>query len=69
MLYVSPNQPGSKFTFKSRYENYINGKFVPPVKGRYFDNPSPITGLKRARQRDCVLCNHVVSFVFRLPKG
>jgi aldehyde dehydrogenase len=45
MQYVSPNQPGSKVTFKSRYENYINGEFVPPVKGRYFDNPSPVTGL------------------------
>ncbi len=44
MLYVSPNQPDSKVTFKSRYENYINGAFVPPVKGRYFDNPSPVTG-------------------------
>jgi aldehyde dehydrogenase len=44
MLYVSPNQPESKVTFKSRYENYINGAFVPPVSGRYFDNPSPVTG-------------------------
>ncbi|MEM9666131.1 MAG: aldehyde dehydrogenase family protein, partial [Bacteroidota bacterium] len=29
---------------KSRYENYINGEFVPPVDGRYFENPSPIDG-------------------------
>jgi len=42
--YVSPNQPGSKVTFKSRYGNYINGEFVPPTNGRYFDNPSPVTG-------------------------
>lgn len=30
--------------FKARYENYIGGKFVPPVKGEYFDNYSPIDG-------------------------
>jgi len=30
--------------FKSQYENYIGGKFVPPVKGEYFDNLSPIDG-------------------------
>lgn len=44
MRYVSPNQPGSKVNFKSRYGNYINGEFVPPVNGRYFENPSPVTG-------------------------
>ena len=31
--------------FKSRYENFINGVFTPPVKGEYFDNISPIDGL------------------------
>lgn len=31
-------------TFKSRYEHYIGGKFVPPVKGEYFDNVSPVDG-------------------------
>ncbi|MBL7712932.1 MAG: aldehyde dehydrogenase [Chitinophagaceae bacterium] len=31
-------------SFKSQYENYIGGKFVPPVKGEYFDNSSPIDG-------------------------
>ena len=30
--------------FKSHYDNYINGKFIPPVSGRYFDNVSPIDG-------------------------
>jgi aldehyde dehydrogenase len=29
---------------KARYGNYIGGKLVEPVEGRYFDNPSPITG-------------------------
>ncbi len=31
--------------FKSRYDNFIGGKFVAPVKGRYFNNITPITGL------------------------
>ena len=32
--------------FKQRYDNYIGGKFTPPVNGRYFDNTTPITGAK-----------------------
>ena len=30
--------------FKPQYDNFIGGKFVPPVKGEYFDNISPIDG-------------------------
>lgn len=30
--------------FKARYDNFIGGKFVPPVKGLYFDNISPVDG-------------------------
>ena len=44
MIYAAPGQPGSKVTFKKRYENYIGGKWVPPVKGQYFENVSPVTG-------------------------
>jgi aldehyde dehydrogenase len=29
---------------KSRYENWIGGQFRAPVKGKYFSNPTPITG-------------------------
>ena len=32
------------FPYKKRYENYIGGKWVPPVAGNYFANVSPITG-------------------------
>jgi len=32
----------SKPKFKEKYGNFINGKFVEPVGGEYFDNPSPI---------------------------
>jgi aldehyde dehydrogenase len=33
-----------KPVFKERYGNFIGGKFVDPIKGQYFDNPSPIDG-------------------------
>ena len=36
----STNKP----PFQARYGNYIGGKFVDPVDGRYFENTSPITG-------------------------
>ncbi|GAN79874.1 aldehyde dehydrogenase [Acidocella aminolytica] len=34
----------SGFSFKARYDNFINGKFTAPLSGQYFDNVSPITG-------------------------
>lgn len=37
MIYDKPN-------YKSQYENYIGGQWVEPVKGRYFENISPING-------------------------
>jgi aldehyde dehydrogenase len=30
--------------FKTRYDNFIGGKFVAPNAGRYFENTSPVTG-------------------------
>jgi hypothetical protein len=30
--------------FKQRYENFVGGKWLAPVAGKYFKNPSPITG-------------------------
>lgn len=44
MIYAQPGQAGSKVTFKNRYDNYIGGKWVPPVKGEYFENVTPVTG-------------------------
>jgi len=35
---------GIKNPFKQRYDNFIGGKFVPPVKGQYFENISPVIG-------------------------
>lgn len=34
----------SKPQFKEKYFNFINGEFVPPVGGDYFENTSPVDG-------------------------
>ena len=44
MVYANPGTPGALVTFDARYDNYIGGKWIPPVKGRYFENISPVTG-------------------------
>ncbi|CAN5924961.1 aldehyde dehydrogenase family protein [soil metagenome] len=44
MTYVPPNQDGAIVKFRSRYENYIGGQWVPPVKGQYFEDITPVTG-------------------------
>ncbi|HEY4957078.1 MAG TPA: aldehyde dehydrogenase family protein, partial [Caldimonas sp.] len=44
MLYASPNSPGAKLAFKPEYDNFINGRFVKPVKGQYFDVITPFSG-------------------------
>ncbi len=35
---------GQKVRIQPRYDNFIGGTWVAPVDGRYFSNPSPITG-------------------------
>ena len=42
--FVAPGQPGSVVGVKPRYENFIGGRWVAPVKGQYMKNISPITG-------------------------
>jgi len=45
-----PTLPQSAQLFKpsvpvrARYDNWIAGEYVPPVRGQYFMNPTPITG-------------------------
>ena len=43
-VYAQPGTEGSKVTFKDRYENWIGGEWVAPVKGQYFENITPVTG-------------------------
>jgi aldehyde dehydrogenase len=35
---------GIESPFKKRYDNFIGGRFVPPVNGEYFLNVSPVVG-------------------------
>ncbi|MCA9662443.1 MAG: aldehyde dehydrogenase family protein, partial [Myxococcales bacterium] len=44
MTYAPPNSTDSKVNFRSRYENYIGGEWVPPAKGQYFENITPVIG-------------------------
>ena len=44
MLYAAPGAAGAKIAYKARYDNFIGGKFVAPVKGQYFDVITPISG-------------------------
>lgn len=32
------------FEFKKKYGNFINGNFVDPIDGKYFDNTTPVNG-------------------------
>jgi aldehyde dehydrogenase len=46
--------------FKKRFENYINGQWVAPVDGQYFENVTPITGkvlceVPRSNDKDITL--------------
>ncbi|MFC7449094.1 aldehyde dehydrogenase [Rhodococcus daqingensis] len=43
-VYARPGSPDSVMSFQSRYDNWIGGQWVPPVKGQYFENPTPVTG-------------------------
>ena len=44
MLYDTPNTKNSPVQFRDKYDNFINGEWVAPVDGEYFDNLSPIDG-------------------------
>lgn len=45
MIYVKPGAAGAPIAYKPRYDNFIGGRFVPPVKGEYFDVLTPINGM------------------------
>lgn len=44
MIYAAPGTPNAPVKFASKYNNFIDGKWVKPVNGDYFDNITPITG-------------------------
>ena len=43
-VYAAPGAAGAKIAYKAQYNNFIGGKFVPPVKGQYFDVITPVSG-------------------------
>ena len=46
MNIITTIQPTASSIFKARYGNFIGGRWVEPLDGRYFDNTTPITGGK-----------------------
>ncbi|HHY71999.1 MAG TPA: aldehyde dehydrogenase family protein [Bacillus bacterium] len=44
MIYANPNTEGALVHFKEKYDNFIGGKWVQPVKDQYFENKTPVTG-------------------------
>src|SRR3954465_745546 len=44
MLFQEIEKHASGVAIRPRYENFISGKWVAPVKGQYFSNLSPIDG-------------------------
>jgi aldehyde dehydrogenase len=45
-VYQAPGQAGSPVELKPRYENFIGGHWVPPVRGQYMENLSPANARK-----------------------
>src|SRR5512146_1121103 len=43
-IYEAPGEAGSPVDLKARYDNFIGGHWVPPVKGQYAENLTPATG-------------------------
>ena len=43
-VFIAPGLEGSLVSLKPRYENFIGGGWVPPVKGQYMDDVSPVNG-------------------------
>ena len=42
--YAAPGTEGAIVSYQSRYDHYIGGDYVPPARGQYFENPSPVNG-------------------------
>ncbi|WP_432925276.1 aldehyde dehydrogenase [Microbispora sp. CA-135349] len=42
--YAAPGQPDALMAYEQRYDHWIGGEYVPPQRGRYFENPTPVTG-------------------------
>ena len=43
-VFARPGSAGALMSYESRYGNFIGGEWVAPAQGRYFENPTPVTG-------------------------
>ncbi|MDC0183140.1 aldehyde dehydrogenase family protein [Nitrosomonadales bacterium] len=44
MAFTTLKDLGIKHPYKEKYDNYIGGKWIKPIDGKYFENITPITG-------------------------
>src|SRR6201991_3929348 len=42
--YAAPGEAGSVVSYRPRYDHFIGGEYGPPATGKYFENPTPVTG-------------------------
>ncbi|RJF80542.1 aldehyde dehydrogenase family protein [Oleomonas cavernae] len=49
MIHQTIEEISKSIAFRTRYDNFIGGKWVAPVRGQYFDNVTPVTGLPVAQ--------------------
>ena len=60
MAYTTLKDLGIKSPYKEKYDNFIGGKWVKPVDGKYFENITPISGkpfceVARSNEKDIEL--------------
>ncbi len=44
MMHVAMEKLAGRLAIRSKYDNFIGGKWVAPTRGQYFTNLSPVTG-------------------------
>ncbi|MBW8699282.1 EPTC-inducible aldehyde dehydrogenase [Streptomyces sp. MBT84] len=42
--YAAPGSEGAIVSYQAHYDHFIGGEYVPPARGQYFENPSPVNG-------------------------
>lgn len=42
--YAAPGTEGAIVSYQARYDHFIGGEYVPPIRGQYFENPTPVNG-------------------------
>src|SRR5512147_2910678 len=44
MIHQALEELNKSIVIRPKYDNFIGGEWVPPVRGQYFSNPTPVTG-------------------------